>query len=89
MTVISRTNPVAHLSHSCYVHYFNLFDVSATLAQQAVEALVEAGYTGLSIKLIGDEVHTIYYESRSEWEARKEYGEQIASDISQVLKDLI
>ena len=77
----------ATLSHSSYVHYFNVIDVPVALVKEAVEALYESGYSGLSIQLNGDQAHSIKYVTNIEWEARKEYAEQLASDISQVFKN--
>ncbi|WP_146178951.1 hypothetical protein [Limnohabitans sp. Jir61] len=90
MSVTFTKNPMAIFSHSCYVHYFNVMDVPVALAHKAIKVLSKSSYNGCwSVQLMGDEVHTIDYETTDEWEARVEFAEQLALEISQVFKKLV
>ncbi len=87
MKVKANTKPSATYSYSCYTHYFSVDAMSAEVLEKLLAELQASHYNGDwdSFVLMG-KVTAISYETTDQWEAREAFADELASDISDLLK---
>ena len=87
MKVNENTKPSVAHSYSCYTHYFSVDGMSAGIVEMLLADLQASHYNGHwdSFVLWG-KVSVIFYETTDQWEAREEFANELANDISDLLK---
>ena len=87
MKVKENTKPLAAHSYSCYSHYFSVDAMSTEVVEKLLADLKASHYNGdWDSFLYMGKVTAISYETTDQWEAREEFANELANDISDLLK---